>query len=218
MENKLSVAFIIRFHYEVEDQKFWWRYNYFKDKVMPRIQKQTYKDFDICIRCYSKHNDLFVNLDPRIKTFQVKEEATRHFVGTNNKTYFEDHTTWDKVMGLKKYDVQIGLDSDDLIEDTYVQIIVSRVNQYINQYPNKSLHICFQPEKYISRDDRKKPMMDYTETRGSAFFAVYQPDKVNYKFGYQQSHITLGRLFDKSIVIPSGHCMATVHNFNESTR
>ena len=211
----MTTAFIIRFHYNEDDPRFKWRFEYFNKAVLPKILKQKDQDFDICIRCNPVHNQLFMDLCPKIKTFQVKNEQARYFKGRNNKQYFEDHVDWCDVIGLEQYDLQIGLDSDDLIDEHYVELIKKEVAKYKEHY--KSLHICFQPMMYRLKNGKKKAMMAYTPTRGSAFMALYQPDKINYKFIYCMSHISLCKLVEKSVVIPQGHCWATAHNINEST-
>lgn len=212
--NKLTFAFIIRFHYSSKDLRFKWRFEYFKNEVLPRILNQTEQDFDICIRCNPEHNELFKSLHPKIKTFQVENEFVEYKQSKlNGKKYFEDFVEWDRVLGLEKYDVQMGLDSDDLIEKDYFSIIKELVYKNIGT----TLHICFQPKLFRLSTGKTKPMRTYSEKRGSAFFALYQPSKDNYKFAYCMSHIILGRIAEKTIVVPEGHCMATAHDINEST-
>lgn len=211
----MKTSFIIRFHYSDEDPRFKWRLNYFTKETLPRILKQTDQDFDICIRCNPWHDEIFKALSPRIKTFKVKNEEARHFLGRNNKQYFEDHAQWEDVIGLEKYDLQMGLDSDDLIDKNYVFLIKKEVEKLKEHY--KSIHISFQPQVYNLKTGKKKGMMLYTPTRGSAFMALYQGDKTNYKFIYCMSHISLYKCAEKSVTIPVGHCWATVHDINEST-
>jgi hypothetical protein len=47
--------------------------------------------------------------------------------------------------------------------------------------------------------------------------ALYQPKKENYRFIYEESHLTIIKKADKKIVLPIGYCYATCHEYNEST-
>lgn len=214
----MKVILIVRFHYEKDSPRFEWRFNYFKNEVLPKILDQTYQDFDIGIRCNAWHNDLFKSLSDRIIPFQVKDEEVKYKT-CGNKTYFFDFTSWENVIGLEKYDIQIGLDSDDFISPDYVQTIHETVLRHIRRNGGKSLHISFQPEIYNTITKYIYPIgVDYSPTDGSAFMALYQSDKENYHFIYECSHHVIGKLAEKSITMPKGKCWASVTSgFNEST-
>jgi hypothetical protein len=212
----MKIAFIIRFHYKIDDPRFEWRFNYFKDFVLPMIKNQTVKDFDICVRCNEWHKKLFENLG--LKTFTVENESVK-YKRNGRFRYFHDFVNWERVLGLEKYDIQMGLDSDDLIEKNYVEKICWEVEKFIKEYPGKSLHLSFQPQTLNIRNGKKiiGELHRYRPTKGSAFMALYQPNKENYKFIYCESHITLWRHADKSITLPKGYCYASIHHLNEST-
>lgn len=212
----MTKSFIIRFHYSKDDPRFEWRYSYFMSDVLPRLREQTVQDFDICIRVNPWHKAHFEKLG--LKTFTVRDEFVKYKQG-NGKTYFHDFVDFDRVEGLEKYDIQMGLDSDDLIEPDYVEKIVETVEKFKTENPGKKLHLSFQPHTINIREGKKtiKPMRTYSPTRGSAFMALYQPSKENYKFVYCESHMTLWKHADVSVTLPSGYCMATIHNINEST-
>jgi len=207
-----SHVLTIRFHYAENDPRFEWRLEYFKKEVLPRILKQTDQNFDIAIRCNPKHAEIFKKLSPKIITFQTKNDEARYKTGKNGKKYFEDFVQWEDVRGLKKYDIQSGLDSDDLIGPRYIEAI-----QEALAGEKEATHICFQPQTFNLKTKRIKPMMRYHGTRGSAFMSLYQPNKENYKFIYCGSHISLWKNAKKSITLPQGHCWATIHDINEST-
>jgi len=208
-----TVAMIIRFHYLANDQRFNWRFSYFVRAVLPRILRQRYSAFDICVRCNPIHAQRFRALSPRIITFQVDNEHAS-YKKLGRKTYFYDFVPWSSVRGLPQYDVQIGLDSDDLISDHYV----AKTMDVVHKYPTSPTHVTFQPEifRLKTKTFERFPVMFHSQ-KGSAFMALSQPDKVNYRFIYEQSHLTLGRLARRSIVLPKGDCWHTVHDFNEST-
>lgn len=207
-----SAALIIRFHYNVKDPRFEWRFRYFESTVLPKIEAQSYSEFDICVRCNPLHADRFRRLTPRILPFHVKNETVR-YKRQGNKRYFYDFAPWSAVQGLKRYDVQLGLDSDDLISSSYVHKVMTLANLY-----QDTLHISFQPEIYRLASKKVESIgFRYDAQRGSAFMALSQPDKSNYRFIYERSHLTLGSLARYSILLPKGDCWATVHHINEST-
>jgi hypothetical protein len=183
--------------------------------VLPRILSQRDKDFDIAIWCEPHHDELFKALSPRIKVFHAKKETVEYRKSPENgKTYYYDFIDFEDLEGLEKYDIQIGLDSDDLIKDDYVDVIKHVISQ---ENSNRSLHVCFQPRTFDVKTLLTRGMRQYNSKRGSAFMALYQPDKTNYRFIYCRSHITLYKVAEKSIILPEGHCWASIHWINEST-
>lgn len=205
-------ALIIRFHYEKEDPRFDWRFSYFKTMVLPRILNQTRKDFDICIWCNKWHDEIFKSLSSRIKIFHAKKDTIKYKI-LKGKKYYYDFIEYEDLEGLDKYEIQSGIDSDDLISRDYIDTIV----KYLKNEKDKT-HLCFQPKTFNLKTLAIKPMLPYHSKRGSAFLSLYQPNKEdNYKFIYCNSHISMWRYAKKSIVIPSGHCFATIHYLNEST-
>ena len=212
---KISASFIIRFHYKEDDPRFLWRYTHFVENVLPRIYAQTYKDFDICIWCNDWHKHYFESLG--LKTFNVKKENIRYKQNGRLK-YFHDFTHWNEVIGLEKYDLQLGLDSDDYIAPDYLEKIVQAVNQKVAEgYNNQTIHICYQPELLRLATGKIEPMRAYTTKRGSAFMALYQPNKENYRFIYEESHMSIIRKADIKVILPKGKAWALAHQINEST-
>jgi len=208
---------IIRFHYPKGSPIFKWRLAYFKAMVLPRLLNQTNKDFDIAIRCNPEHRKIFESLNKKIRTFDVKPgTGTRRIKKVHGKNYFLDFVRWDDVVGLGKYEIQSGLDSDDLISLDYIQTIKDEIKKNDS---NRSLHISFQPDIFDMYGLKKMSIgCMYSDKRGSAFFTIYQPkDKKKYIFAYEASHLVLPLMFEKSVILPVGKCWATVHGLNEST-
>ena len=208
----LNAAFIIRFHYPEDDPRVPFRLSYFRDRVLPRIREQTYRDFDICVRCYPHHAQEF--RDMGCIPFHVDNEGERYRL-KNSRRWFVDFVSWDHVMGLPQYPVQMGLDSDDLIAPDYVSLVMDEVEKA----NGVRTHIFFQPGVYYYETDRYAlndlgPSSTYT---GSAFFAIYPPPGGRYDFAYQRGHLRMPCTFDRRVVIPYGHCWATVHHCNETT-
>jgi hypothetical protein len=208
----LTCAFIIRLHYEENDQRFEWRLKYFKEDVLPRIRAQTEKGFDICVRCNRAHYKIFESLG--CKPFHVRKEYAGYVLSENGRAkYFYDFVKWEDCTDLAQYDIQIGLDSDDLIAPNYVEKIKLECAK-----SKTSLHIHFQPEDYVLRTKTVKPHRPpYRKDRGSPFFALYYPDKSEYHHCYEAAHRLLYRLAARSVFISSGYCWMTIHDQNEST-
>ena len=216
--SKNNHVVIIRFHYERNDPRFEWRFQYFKDNVLPRLLYQTVDDFDIAIRCNPWHNELFKNLHPRIIPFQVGNEHV-DYKEVGRFKFFFDFSPWKNVIGLDKYLIQTGLDSDDLIVADYIETIRNEIKKYP---PNESLHISFVPEIFnVAKCTTYGIGVKYSPTDGSAFMTLYQPryndPKYEYHFVYERSHHKLYKIVDRSITMPTGYCFASVHNWNEST-
>lgn len=218
-------AIIIRFHYPADDQRFAWRFAYFQAMVWPRILAQTDQHFDVAIRCNEWHYDFFTSLAQqtgfpreRMKMIRITNERIG-YKEIHGKKYFEDFVPWSEVEGLNQYEIQSGLDSDDLIAASYIETVKFFIDREVQQRNGQqvSVHVHFQPELFNTRTLEISPMKPYTPTRGSAFFSIYQPDKKNYLFAYERSHIIMGRGFDRGVLIPKGQAWASAHDLNEST-
>jgi hypothetical protein len=207
---RFTCAFIIRLHYPENDPRFEWRLKYFKEAVLPRIRAQSDQKFDICVRCNPAHDRIFENLG--CKPFHVKNEYSEYVLSEDGtRKFFYDFVKWEDCIGLERYDIQVGLDSDDLIALDYIKRIKLECAG-----SSSSLHIYFQPEEFVleTRKFRSHPerFMD-----GSAFFALYFPDKSVYHHCFETSHRKVSKLADRSVRIPSGYCWITIHDLNESS-
>lgn len=214
----MRAAFVIRFHYPQNDVGFEWRFSYFRSMVLPRILAQDIQDFEIAIWCNPWHHNQFLMLSERIRVFGVRPEADGYVRPEDReraRKFHIDFTYWRDVVGLEDYDLQIGLDSDDLISKNYLSRIVSEVRLA----KSDSLHICFQPLMFnLSNLTQYETSLSYGPEAGSPFFAIYQKGREAFKFAYEYSHLTLGKHFNKSVCIDSGYCWFTIHDFNASTR
>lgn len=215
----MTHALIIRFHYEKGDPRYAWRFAYFQSMVLPRILNQTVKDFDIYVRCNPWQVDDVKELDPRIKILMVERERV-DYKTHGGKKYFVDFIPWKQVLGMKKYEIQSGLDSDDLIAPDYMQTVREYIEEYKNVgKPKSSVHVSFQPQIFDLKTLSVRPIgTTYTPTKGSAFLSLYQPEKTEpYRFIYEESHLKMWKFADHSVVVQEGQCWATVHRVNEST-
>lgn len=202
---KNSCAVITRFHYPLNSKEFDWRLDYYKNNVLPRLIAQTDKDFDIAIWCEKHHENIFKELYSRIKTFQATYTK-------RNSKLFIDYTAWENVSGLEKYNIQIGLDSDDLVEEDFIEKVKSLCGG------DKTILVSFQPIKKDIANGKLYKMDKYSEKRGSPIFAFYQPNFNNYKFAYHTSHLRMPLIANKTMVVPEGYAQMSIHGRNDSTR
>ena len=211
----MKIGIIIRFHYKEDDEKFPFRFQHFKNNVLPRIRNQSFKDFSINVWCNPWHEQLFKDLG--VNTFQGVDKTSYKYFAKKDIYFFHDFITFEETTGLEKFDLQLGLDSDDYIHEDYVKIIVDEVEKHKKKFPNKSLHLCFLPELLRLKTNKVEHLRNYSTEKGSAFMALYQPVKDNYRFIYEESHMSIIRRADIQKVLPKGYCWACAHDFNEST-
>lgn len=209
-------------HFAKNDPRWQWRFSYFASMVLPKLLAQTSQDFDICIRANAWHADELRALSPKIKVFDVKHTEKgkiKRGYAEKAKIYFVDFVDFKDTKGLEKYEVQIGIDSDDMILSPG---FIDAVKMEIQKYPNKSLHISFQPFIFHAPTLRNfKCKFQYGPEKGSPIFAIYQPEtnkRKKFIFAYEDSHLKLPRYFEKAVRITDGFCSYSVHDFNSSTR
>lgn len=202
-----TISICTRFHFDKDSPNFQWRYEYYRDSVLPRILNQTDQNFIINIWCEPWHDELFKSLSERINIFRVNVKT--EFPGGHLK----DFARWDAITGLEPAKIQVGLDSDDLIESNFLE----KVREL--SYGNKNRLISFQPVKLSLNSGTKYRMKNYKSRRKcSPIFAMYQPVRI--KYPYYRSHYRLPEdIRWKSIIyIPEGYCYMSIHDNNVSTK
>lgn len=199
---KPRICVITRMHYPKDHKDFKWRFEYYKNKVLPTLRNQTFKQFDIAVWCEKHHEKLFKELG--VIPFQATHPEY-------NSELFKDFTSWDNVSGLKRYDIQVALDSDDLVEPQFL----AKIRQIC--VGSKSIHISFQPDKLNIKTGKLYKMSDNYKNSGtgSPCYALYQPE-FKY-FAYHDSHLKIGNLMDKTIYIDEGYVHMSIHDTNDST-
>ena len=203
---------ISRMLYARGDPKFEERLAIYKSLYLPRLRLQSTKDFDIGVLCNKAHAHIFRDLG--VIPFHRKDK----WLGQKPKRFWSCLTNWDEIKGLDKYDIQTNLDSDDLVSDGFVKRIQVAVQKEIDEGHKGSLHIHFQPRLFeLHTFIEKAQQKNYGSNEGSAFYSLYQPDKDNYIYVGQDSHIRIGSYMDKSVLIGEGYCWINVHDNNDST-
>lgn len=216
----MKTAFIIRMHFKKDDPRWPWRFAYFRSIVLPLLLNQRDDDFDICIRVNKHHAKEVQALSDRIKIFDAKPSKQGYIKpGYEQKVkngYFVDFLDYEDLVGLEKYEIQIGIDTDDLIlrDD-----LIIRCQYEFCSNPDKTQHISFQPHIFHT------PTMSFYECpikygvqRGSPIYALYQPlDSEHYIYAYEDSHLKLPQMVERASRIEEGFCAYSVHGYNTST-
>ena len=222
----LTHAVIIGFHYpdSYPRDKLEWRFSYFRSMVLPRILRQTIQSFVIAVRTTPVFAQRFRELSDRIITFDVKPGFENWIppgydpeeFEINRRRCFVDFVPWEAIEGLKQYDIQTSVDSDDLLlrED-----FIDRIEKECYATPpNQSLHIHFQPYIYdVPSLSFYNLPVPYDRENGSQFFSLYQPDKDGFVFVGQDSHRRIGKLMERSVIIDPGYVGFSIHWANASS-
>jgi hypothetical protein len=58
----------------------------------------------------------------------------------------------------------------------------------------------------------------YDKENGLQFFSLYQPDKDGFVFVGQDSHLRIGKLMERSVIIEPGYVALSTHWANASSR
>ena len=199
----MNTAIVTRFHYE-DDAKFERRFAFYCERVLPTLLAQTDQNFDIAVWCEPRHAERFTQLSPKMKPFTATYKK-------RGGPFFADFTDWQNVSGLKQYEIQVGLDSDDIVAPDYIETI-HRLCQ-----GGRSVLVSFPPLVYDLHSGRFGRLRGYSATQTSAFFALYYPGLKGFRFAYCGSHLRLWKHVDKVILGPEEKCCALVHGMNDST-
>jgi hypothetical protein len=200
----MTHVFVTRMLY-TDDDRFYKRLELYKKYTLKSLREQTNKNFDIAVLCNRKHATTISSLNV-IPFFVGKDNF-----GQKDKTW-HCKVPWSEIEGLKKYDIQSNIDSDDFVSKEYVELIQSL------SVGDKSIHIHFQPVLFNHKTGEYKDMNNkYNESNGSAFCSLYQPNKDNYIYIGQDGHRRIQNYTDKTIIINKGYAFVGIHDNNDST-
>ena len=186
-----------------ESKQFIDRLEIYKKTVLPRIKAQTKQNFDIAVLCDRKNAQIFKDMG--IIPFHTKDGYAGHYTDV-----WHFNTPWENIEGLKKYDIQTVVLSDDLISEKYIEKIEEVIEQ--NKEGDKSIHIQFQPRLYNLETGQEKAMsLRYSNGFSSPMYSIYQPGE-KYYFIHHDSHTVMPKYFDKSFLIGEGYCWLTAHS------
>jgi glycosyltransferase involved in cell wall biosynthesis len=224
---RLSVthAVVVRFAYpeSYPRDKLEWRFSYFRSMVLPRLLSQRNQRFVIAVRTAVEFAQRFRELSERIVTFCVKpgfenwipsgydprefaEKRERHHV---------DFVPWEAIDGLEQYDIQTSVDSDDLI---LRNDFIDRIEQECWRRPDESAHVQFQPCLFdVQSLAFYESRGQYNSENGSPVYSIYQPKKSEFVYVGQDSHLRIGKLTRRSVVVDLGYVAMSTHSSNAST-
>jgi len=182
------------------------RVKIYEFNLLPSLLNQTEQDFDIGILCNEKHKEIIQDIHPRIIPFFTKKKGTR------TGKYWHIFSSWKDITGIKKYDIQTNIDSDDIVSRDFIKVIRDSINE-----GEKTL-IHFRP---LLRDFFtgiiKRIKINYHEKYPSACYSLYQPDKKKYIYIGQDSHTRMYQYAGKVITIPEGYYWVNIHDRNDSS-
>ncbi len=209
----MNQVVITRMHYQNKDDLVK-RIRMYEMGPLRCLLAQEDQDFDIAVLCNKRHEDIIRSIHPRIIPFFSNQESRRW------GPFWTLFVKWEDIYGLDKYDIQTNLDSDDLVSPQYTKLIKAAITT-----PSVVTHVHFQP---LLRDyytgEVKEMKYRYGEVRSdgrvycSAFHSLYQPDKEDYMFLHQDSHIDFIQYVEKSVILPEGHCWINIHDTNDSSK
>lgn len=208
----MNQVVITRMLYATDNPAFEERLAIYRALCLPRLRRQKNKNFDIAVLCNREHKKVFEDLG--VIPFFRKD----NWLGQKPKKFWSCFSKWEELEGLDKYDIQTNLDSDDLVSDMFIDKIQRTIEDEINNGHKGSLHIHFQPRLFSFHDLVEKPQKrQYSDSSGSAFYSIYQPDKERYISLIEDSHTRIQAYMDKSVLIGEDYCWIGIHDNNDST-
>ena len=218
---------MIRMHYPTVHPDFPWRFKYFAAMCLPSLLKQKNQNFDIAIWCNSEHKKMFRELSDKIITFGMKKKydgwikpGYEHKAKENGGPYHIDFRPWEAVMGLKRYEFQTCIDSDDIMVSDNV---IDAIEQMTFERPELSMHVSINPYIFhVPKLQTYACSFNYSIDKGSSIYSIYQPDtskSAPFIFGYDDSHLIIGRQFEQRKFIKRSDVTVafSVHEKNSST-
>lgn len=170
------MAVITRLHYKKDDPKFISRLESYKKYTLPSLLAQTDSDFDIIVWCEPHHDELFLSLNDRINVIHADVE-----VRYKSDKFFVDYVPYKDVVGLEKYEAQLGLDSDD-------ELLLTAIEEVKKHLSGDRKAISLQPIKRDVNTGKLYEIKHYADNNKlSPIFCLYQPDGP-YLFAYEYGH------------------------------
>lgn len=188
-------------------KRFLDRLEIYKKWHLSALHKQTLQNFDIGAICHPENDHYLKELG--VIPVHTKDGYNGHIHPT--RKHWEYYTPWENIDGIKKYEVQTGLDTDNFLEPNYVE----RLYEELEKLPkDKPAHIHFQPEIWnIITGEKKRMNSRYGVDWGSAMYSIYQP-REPYYFIYHDSHSRMNKLFKTSVLVKEGYCWVGLHDEN----
>lgn len=216
-----EAAAIIRLCYDerVSPEEWRWRSGWFRDEVLPRLLDQRGAECDVWVWVHPRHRAEIEAMNQRVRTFTV--DQPRPLIRpriSRNPGY-----PWRLVHGLPRYRVQLLLGSDDLVSPDFVRVSLEELR--LCKRPRAIVH--HQPYKYEVATGRifdcgisvpRTGEYHYRNNMTSMFVAMRQPvGDARYTWVWAAGHTRLWTLVNEVRLVPAGHCLLSVHGYNDST-
>lgn len=191
-----------------EDEPFFQRLELYKAYTLKSLREQTNQNFDIAVLCSKQHAHIFRKMD--IIPFFTRSDYFGEF-SQETKTWHVK-VPWGEIEGLREYEIQTNLDSDDFVSSDYIEAVQEL------SHGDKSIHIHFQPTLVdIKTGEHKKMRNRYDDKTGSAFYSLYQPNPQEYIYIGIDGHRKMQQYADKTVFIGEGYAFVGIHDHNDST-
>ncbi|MFW5945062.1 MAG: glycosyltransferase [Bacteroidota bacterium] len=178
-----------------DTKQFEWRLAYFTACVLPRLRKQTMDDFEIAILADPLDFSALYALDEKIRPFTLKNQGYDYRRDGGNFSMADTD-------GLPHYDTQVRLDSDDLVDKYFIEMIHKTATQQVS----------FQPELFLLNElSIKKMRHRYRPDWPSMFLAVKNYDECIYHKPFLHFNELPCKLH------PEGTAWMTIHDTNHGT-
>lgn len=220
----MLTIFLTRLHYP-PGPRAEWRMAYFAAMCLPRIREAA-PDVDVYLRVQEWQRPWCESIGCKPWTVRPEfenwikpgyaEKATRYHV---------DFVPWGGVVGVPRAELQIAIDSDELLMPRTRPGLLERLRRELaSAPPGESCHVSFQHEMFDVRECRLyRSQYRYSTEKGSPFYALWQPNPEEpYVFAYDDSHQRIGQQMRHRRFIaddgPNAWVAASVHSHNASTK
>lgn len=115
---------------------------------------------------------------------------------------------------MPRFEIQTGMDSDDLVSPNYI----ARIKEEVEKSLNKSLVVSFQPYKLDMLTMKRYKMVErYYSQKCSPFITLYQPDGERYENILNLNHTYISGWCSNVVTIPEGYADMLIHGTNWAT-
>jgi hypothetical protein len=218
----MTAAFLTRLHYP-PGSRAEWRMAYFEAMTLPRLRPHG---IDVCLWVDDWQRPWCERIG--CKPFTVRPEFQGHIkpgYEAKAKSYHVDFVPWSAVVGLPRYELQIAIDSDELLMPRTRPGLLERLRRELNSAPpGETCHVSFQHEMFDVQECRLyRSQYRYSIEKGSPLYALWQPEGTEpYVFAYDDSHQRIGQQMQhRRFIADDGSnawVAASVHEYNASTK
>lgn len=201
---------VTRFYYPEWDDDVQFRYDFWVNKCLSRLDDQTDLGFRL---------NVWVDDGPHgtagVEVPKVGAERVNKFtVALPELDGWEGFAHWDNVHGFEGGRVIVGLDSDDLVSPDFIETVRKEAEGRVS-----NTLVSFQPTKLDIKTGFEYTMKQYQpRLKCSPVFAMIQPDPADRVFPYYRGHYRLPNDDRWEMVyLGEGFCKMGIHDLNALT-